>query len=142
VGVAWTLVRLKRRLSGECCFASKNIVFHESILNHWVWIVDPDTCYYVGGAYYLLTRLILGEVGTHCNIVWNKFVPLKISTFAWRHFCNRLLTKSNLVLCGCLQTDSILYSIGCGVLEDLNHLFLNCVFFTDFVWHFSMDERA
>jgi hypothetical protein len=59
-------------------------------------------------------------------------VQLKISTFPWRLFCDMLSTKSNLVLRSCLRNDSVLCSAGCKILEDLNHLFLNCVFLDQF----------
>ncbi|GAU23448.1 hypothetical protein TSUD_331460 [Trifolium subterraneum] len=43
---------------------------------------DVDTNYLMGGAYHLLTYLTLRELSVHFDLVWNKFVPLKVSTFA------------------------------------------------------------
>jgi hypothetical protein len=57
----------------------------------------------VVGAYHLLTHLTSKELPIYCDLVWNMFVPLKVSSFAW-YFVND--TKSNLSIRMCLRNDS------------------------------------
>ncbi|GAU50564.1 hypothetical protein TSUD_141150 [Trifolium subterraneum] len=75
------------------CFG--NIVLQDSLSDSWVWLADPNAGYSVGGIYHLLIHLVPGDLSTDSELVWNKFVPLKINTFAWRLLSDRLPTKSN-----------------------------------------------
>jgi hypothetical protein len=77
----------------------------------------------------LLTYLVLRDLSIECELVWNKFVLLKINNFAWRLLSDRLSTKSNLEFCGCLHNDSASYEVR----ENFNHLFLNRAFFRS-IW--------
>jgi hypothetical protein len=72
-------------------------------LDDWEWLPDPDAGYSVSGAYHILTRLNSTESYSHCELVWNNLVPLKVSAFAWRFMYNRLPTKYNLYDHGCLH---------------------------------------
>jgi hypothetical protein len=110
-----------------------NVVFQVNSSDKWDWLPDPDTGYSVGGAYHLLTHLYPRETSPHSDLIWNKHVPSKISTFAWRFINDRLPTKLNLFVRGCLRNDSLLCSNGCDAIEDIHHLFLNCPIF-DAVW--------
>ncbi|GAU32797.1 hypothetical protein TSUD_152460 [Trifolium subterraneum] len=62
----------------------------ESIPDSWVWIADAVTGYSVGVAYHLLTHMVQREASTFRDLVCNKFVPLKVSTFAWRLLFDRV----------------------------------------------------
>jgi hypothetical protein len=73
-----------------------------------VWLADPYKSYFVGGAYHLLTHLVSREPPSYGDIIWNKFVPLKVSIFALRFLCDTLPTKINLFQRGCLHNDSLL----------------------------------
>jgi len=61
--------------------------------------------------------------------IWNKEVPLKISLFAWRLLHDRLLTTDNLIKRHILHLNAHLCVGECGMIEDVNHLFLSCDFF-------------
>jgi hypothetical protein len=56
-------------------------------------------------------------------------VPLKVNLFAWRLFLNRLPTTDNLIKRQVLQPNAQLFTGGCGMMEDAEHLFLSCDFF-------------
>jgi hypothetical protein len=43
----------------------------------------PIQSYLVVGAYHFLTHLTSKELPIYCDLVWNKFVPLKVFSFAW-----------------------------------------------------------
>lgn len=58
--------------------------------------------------------------------VWNKLVPLKVTTFVWKLMQNRVPTKDNLIKRGTLRdTESICPA--CSQMEEsANHLFFEC----------------
>jgi len=60
------------------------------------------------------------------NQVWHKYVPSKVSVFAWRLLRDRLPTKANLARRRVLQPDDITCAAGCGLSETVYHLFLAC----------------
>ncbi|XP_045802712.1 uncharacterized protein LOC123896358 [Trifolium pratense] len=95
----------------------------------WEWIPDQGTSYSVSGAYHLLTHMYPREMCAHNDLIWNKLVPSKMSTFTRRFINDRLPTKFNLFTRGCLRNDSLLCSAGCDAIEDIHHLFLNCLVF-------------
>nr|GFA89051.1 RNA-directed DNA polymerase, eukaryota [Tanacetum cinerariifolium] len=56
---------------------------------------------------------------------WVKYIPIKISVFAWRARLDRLPTKSNLVRRG-VVLDSFLCPL-CGLVhEDIHHVLFRC----------------
>ena len=69
--------------------------------------------------------------------VWHKYVPLKVSPFAWRLLRNRLPTKDNLVSRRVLQHDDDKCIRGCNAEETACHLFLSCAIFGH-VWLFVL----
>jgi hypothetical protein len=75
-----------------------------------VWLADSEAGYSVGGAYYMLSHLVLRDLSSDSELVWNNFVPLKINTFAWSLLSDRLPTKSNLDFPGRLHNDSAMCS--------------------------------
>ncbi|MCH90341.1 kinesin-like protein, partial [Trifolium medium] len=113
-------------LWGECCSVLANILLQVDTSDEWEWLPDPDKAYSVQGAYQVLTSSTAIERNIHGDLIWNKVVPTKVSTFVWRLLSDRLPTKYHLFVCGCLHSDSILCSAGCNVIEDVIHLFLNC----------------
>jgi hypothetical protein len=86
----------EEELWGECCGVLANVLLQVHTLDDWEWLPDPDAGYSVSGAYHILTRLNSTESYSHCELVWNNLVPLKVSAFAWRFMYNRLPTKYNL----------------------------------------------
>jgi hypothetical protein len=123
------LFALEEELWGECHFALANIVLQDSLSDSWLWLAYPNAGYSVGGAYHLLSHLVPRDVSADSELVWNKFVPLKINIFAWRLLSNRLPTKSNLIVRCCLHNESAMCANDCGVLDDFNHLFSELCFF-------------
>ncbi|GAU48120.1 hypothetical protein TSUD_141420 [Trifolium subterraneum] len=59
----------EEELWGECCFALANIVLRDSLSDSWVWLPDPNAGYSVGGAYHLLSHLILRDLSTDSELV-------------------------------------------------------------------------
>jgi hypothetical protein len=57
--------------------------------------------------------------------IWHKDIRLKVLTFSWRLFRNRLATNDNLLRRGVINDDSGLCVGGCGFLETTSHLFLH-----------------
>ncbi|KAK2414519.1 hypothetical protein QL285_037103 [Trifolium repens] len=74
----------EEQLWADCCTIVANVVLQVNSSDKWEWLPDPDTGYSVGGAYHLLTHLYPRETSPHSDLIWNKLVPSKISTFAWR----------------------------------------------------------
>jgi len=60
------------------------------------------------------------------DLIWHKQVPLKVSVFAWRMLCDRLPTKSKLMIRGVISTEDRLCVVGCGHIEDALYLFILC----------------
>jgi hypothetical protein len=64
----------------------------------------------------------------YSDIIWNKAASLKVSPLAWCLLRNRIPTKNNLV-------NKVSFSLlklcvgGCGMEENVDHLFLGCDFF-------------
>jgi hypothetical protein len=92
----------------------------------WRWQPDPDTGYFVRGAYRLLTSQDSVVLGVVDDLVWHKQVPLKVYIFAWRVLRDRLPMKTNLVTCGIISAEAHFYVSGCGGIESAQHLFLSC----------------
>jgi hypothetical protein len=69
----------------------------------WRWQPDPDTSYFVRGAYQLLTTQDSFTLGEAEDLVWHKQVPLKVYIFVWRLLRDKLPTKTNLVARGIIS---------------------------------------
>lgn len=65
--------------------------------------------------------------------MWLKAVQLKINIFACRLFLTRVLTKDNFVRQHIIVLTNHNYSPDCGLLEDMEHLFVKCDFY-DRLW--------
>jgi hypothetical protein len=123
------LFALEEELWGECCGVLANVLLQVDPPDEWEWLPDINAGYSVSGAYQILTHQNSTGSYSHCELVWYKLVPLKVSTFVWRFLYNRLPTKFNLYDRGFLHNDSILCSAGCIAVEDVHHLFLKCPIF-------------
>jgi len=65
----------------ECAALLSGIVLQDTILDRWRWGLDPINAYSVKGAYqYLTPSDSLVERGIS-DMVWLKYVPLKVSMF-------------------------------------------------------------
>ncbi|XP_058725061.1 uncharacterized protein LOC131596431 [Vicia villosa] len=62
-----------------------------------VWPADLSNCYSVKSTYSILSKAPNFGSQTIVNKVWNKFVPLKVSEFAWQVIQNKFPSKENLV---------------------------------------------
>jgi len=64
-------------------------------------------------------------------ILWLKEVSLKVSFFAWCCLLhNQIATKDNLVRRHVFSINDQLCTVWCGCIEDTNHLFVPCVFYS------------
>ncbi|PNY08829.1 cysteine-rich receptor-like protein kinase [Trifolium pratense] len=79
----------EEQLWGDCCTIVANVVLQFDSPDVWEWIPDHDTCYLVGGAYHPLTHMYPREMSPYNDLIWNKLVPSKVSTFAWRFINDR-----------------------------------------------------
>jgi len=84
-------------------------------------------------SYNLLCSQVLPDYSSVSEFIWHKQVSLKVSLFAWRLIQNRLHTKDNLHRCDIIIIDSRACMAGCGSLESIEHLFLDCQFFIS-IW--------
>ncbi|GLT47053.1 hypothetical protein SLA2020_207750 [Shorea laevis] len=63
---------------------------------------------------------------SYYKLIWNQYVPSKVSVFIWRLLLNRLPSKDNLILRG-VKDLSNSNCVLCGAeMEDINHLFAKC----------------
>jgi len=139
VGGAWWVWR--RRLlaweedsARECVSLLNNVVLQENIPDRWRWMLDPLHGYSVSGTYRFLTN-VEGQVANGvCKDVWHKFVPSKVSLFAWRLLQYRIPTRSNLLRRHVLRPSDNICVGGCGSSETADHLFIGCDVFGS-VWY-------
>jgi hypothetical protein len=92
----------------------------------WQWLPDPSGGYSVRSVYAMLTTQVVPQVTQNVDLVWHKQVPVKVSVFAWRLLRDRLPTKSHLALRGVINVEAYRCVLGCGQVEDAQHLFLSC----------------
>jgi len=96
------------------------------------WLLDPSHGYTVREAYRFLTNNGNHVARTVVDDVWHKHIPTKVSLFVWRLLRNRLPTKYNLVRRRIIQVQEAACAAGCGEIESVNRLFLNCDTFSSF----------
>ncbi|GLT40903.1 hypothetical protein SLA2020_150010 [Shorea laevis] len=65
-------------------------------VDSWRWVHSTNGFYSVKGAYEFLTPKSCCFDEKWVKVIWNKYVPSKLSVFGWRLFLNRLATKENL----------------------------------------------
>jgi hypothetical protein len=101
----------------------------ESSVDRWLWLPDQIGGYSVCGVYNMLTSQEQPHLHPNMELIWHKQVPLKVSILAWRLLRDRLPTKANLANFGVIPVEARLCVIGCGHVEDVNHMFLSCPIF-------------
>ena len=112
-----------------CSVLLHDIVLQEHTVDRWTWLLDPAIGYTVKETYHYLTSADTHPDRGLFDNVWHKYVPLKVSLFAWRLLRNWLPTKDNLVWRCALQQDDNQCVGGCGLEEIAGHLFLGCDIF-------------
>lgn len=95
-------------------------------IDRWLWTLETSHVFSVRSAYNLLTFQSSTVSWVAVSSLWNKDIPLKVVLFAWRLFRDRLPTNDNLLRCGVIHNDVRLCVSGCGIEENLDHLFLHC----------------
>lgn len=60
------------------------------------------------------------------SAAWSKIVPLKVSTFFWRLWKNRIPTRDDLMKRGILVVSQMLCPFDCEVEESVTHIFFEC----------------
>jgi hypothetical protein len=60
-------------------------------------------------------------------------MSLNVSLFDWQTHTKRILTEDNLVCCVVISSGSLLFLGRCKMEENLNHLFMECIF-TSRIW--------
>jgi hypothetical protein len=115
-----------------------NVVLQDHVHDRWKWLPDPTKGYSVREAYHLLTSGVAPLGREHIDNVWHNLIPLKVSLFVWRLLRNRLPTRDNLVRRRVINEELILCPAGCGIREEVDHLFLGCATLSSvwpLVWH-------
>jgi len=95
----------------------------------WVWLPDPLTGYTVKGAYTLLAGDNTSLDVVAPNAIWQRHISLKVSLFIWCLVRDRVPTKDNFYKCCIIFVEDQLCISGCGQLETVGHLFLDCSLF-------------
>lgn len=92
-----------------------------------LWLADSSHHFTVSSAYQVLCK------GDHVlepsliKVIWQKFLPLRVSVFAWKVAHNGIASKDNLLHRGIvLQNQNFSCQICNNELETSNHLFLFC----------------
>jgi len=67
------------------------------------------------------------------HVMWLKEVPLKFNIFIWCLFFNLIPTKDNLAIHCTIHLNNQGCLVGCGLMDDMNHLFVKCDFY-DRLW--------
>lgn len=136
VDVGGEALRWRRRLWAweeelveECRALLLTVSLQDSVLDRWLWLPNHDDGYSVRGVYDMLTSQEQPQLHHNVDLIWHKQVPLKVSILAWRLMRDRLPTKLNLANRGIPSVEERLCVAGCGIVEDVTHLFLSCATF-------------
>ncbi|GLT34863.1 hypothetical protein SLA2020_093550 [Shorea laevis] len=107
----------------------QGVKVREGIGGRRVWKYDNSGEYTVKKAYSLLGSEQRVLEKDFCKVIWNNFLPGRVSFFAWRLFLDRLPTKLNLERRD-FQLERGVNSCGkCGEeVEDEGHIMLSCNF--------------
>jgi len=128
-GMAWVW---RRRLLAweedsvrECSLLLHNVVLQVNVSDNWRWLLDPVRGYIVWAAYRFITSSEQVDRSL-VDDVWHRYIPAKVSLFVWRLLRNRLPTRDNLSRRRIIQGNDAICVYGCGGLESVTHLFLEC----------------
>ncbi|GKV18280.1 hypothetical protein SLEP1_g28685 [Rubroshorea leprosula] len=93
----------------------------------WKSVHSSDGCYSMKAAYEFLTPNSSFFEEKWAKVIWNRYVPSKVSVFGWRMFLNRLTTKENLCKRGIVLSGDDAGCVFCheGV-EQLHHILCGC----------------
>ena len=67
------------------------------------------------------------------DIIWQRYIPLKMSLFGWCLLHDRVPTKVNLFKHRIISFGDQLCVLGCGQIESSDHLFLDCTLY-GYLW--------
>ncbi|GLT33473.1 hypothetical protein SLA2020_080610 [Shorea laevis] len=103
------------------------VQLRKDVVDSWKWRHEATGKYIVKKAYEVLSFDVCLLEDKLCKLVWNRWVPSKVSFFGWRLCLDRLPTRWNLQKRGItLQGDERM----CGLCkvgeEDADHLFCKC----------------
>ena len=114
----------------ECVARLTSVTLEVEWSDRWIWSLHISNCYTVSSVYSYLTETDNSQVHSNNNkFMWLKAVPLKVSTFVWRLFLNRIPTRDKLAQMHVILASDQNCVANCGLNEDRDHLFLNCGFF-------------
>lgn len=132
-GEAWNgkrrLLAWEEEQVRECCELLHYFVLQADVADRWLWQLNKSKIYNVYSAYNYLLIIDHKLTTNHTNIIRHKEAPLKFTIFAQRLLQNRLPTSYNLIRRRVLQPNAQLFASGCGIFEDVDHLFLSCEVF-------------
>jgi len=92
----------------------------------WKWLLDPIHGYSFKGIYCFITNYDALVDRNLIDDACHKYIPSKVSVFAWRLLHTKLPTKDNLAHKRVLPSNDTACVVGCDVQETANHLFLGC----------------
>ena len=92
----------------------------------------------VWGVYHFLTGPQVHQHNAVSDLIWHKYVPLKVSVFTRHLMCNKLPTRDDLFQRGVISHDAQHCVSGCGKVETKNHLFFHCYIFGS-LWYMLCD---
>lgn len=79
------------------------VSLREFVPDSWVWKGESYGFYTVKSTYNIIMSQYHLPEDDFLNRLWNKLVPLKVSSFAWRLAQNRIPSEDNLDLRGIIQ---------------------------------------
>ncbi|KAF1886536.1 hypothetical protein Lal_00045769 [Lupinus albus] len=106
------------------------LIFHSNKADFWEWIHDKSKVYSVQSAYKALSSQVQHHHFTnlHPNLIWKSNAPLKVLSFAWHLFQDKIPTKDVLLKRGIPLTSG--GGLNCVLCNDfpefVNHLFSSC----------------
>lgn len=68
---------------------------HDIKVNKWILVLSSYGQYHFKDIYRKITHDLEADSKVTVDTVWNELVPLKVSLFAWRLLCNKILTKKD-----------------------------------------------
>lgn len=101
-------------------------VIKENEGDRWVWKEESAGIHTVNYAYKCLRCDEAQVMDITLQQVWNKLVPLKVTTFVWKLMWNRVPTKDNLIKRGTLRDTQSICPACSQMEESANHLFFEC----------------
>jgi len=116
-------------LVAECRLLLANVTLQINVSDTWLWHLDTTRGYSVRSGYQTPSAQIHPVLDDSEKLILHSQVPSKVSILAWRLLRDMLSTKSNLMNRGITHVDDSLCVTGCGQIESVQHLFINCSFF-------------